>query len=46
MSLLTVFAELFELVAFHRINKHLKVHNILSEDKFGFRKGLPTISAI
>jgi hypothetical protein len=31
---------------FHRINQHLQIHNILSEDQFGFRKGLPTINAL
>ena len=31
---------------FYRINQHLQIHNILSEDQFGFRKGLSTINAI
>jgi len=31
---------------FYGINQHLQIHNILSEDQFGFRKGLSTINTI
>ena len=46
VSLLTAFAKWSELVVLHKINQHLQVHNILSVDQFGFRKGLSTISVI
>ena len=35
-----------QIVVFHRINQHLQIHNILSEEQFDFRKGLSTINAI
>jgi hypothetical protein len=45
ISLLTAFAKLFQTM-FYRVNQHFQVHNILTSDQLGFRKGLSTINAI
>jgi len=34
------------LEVFHRNNQHLQVHNILSDNQFGFRKELSTFNAV
>jgi hypothetical protein len=46
ISLLTAFAKLFETILVYRVNQHFQVHNILTSDQFGLRKGLSTINAI
>jgi Notch-like protein len=40
ISLLTSFSKIFEILMFRRLSQHLKIHNILVSEQFGFRSGM------
>ena len=46
VSLLPAFSKIFERLAYNRLYKYLKLHEILNPAQYGFQKNLPTKMAI
>ncbi|KAL1448087.1 hypothetical protein WDU94_015636 [Cyamophila willieti] len=46
ISLLTTFSKILEKLVQHRLDKYLKIHDILSDRQYGFRTGIGTEDAL